>query len=71
MIGDVLLGHFGRRSFSMLLALPMGGCPIHSGDDTAADRSGDAASTVRWDLVFLALAVGMLALVLGVGLQLP
>ena len=46
----------------------MSGCPVHSSDDAAADRSGSAAITIRWDLVFLALAVGMLALVLVMGL---
>jgi len=46
------------------------GCPVHSNDDAAADRSGGASITVQWDLVFLALAVGMLALVLVVSLQL-
>jgi len=49
----------------------MCGCPVHSSDDAAADRSGGAAITIRWDLIFLTLAVGMLALVLVIGLQLP
>jgi len=48
----------------------MSGCPVHSSDDPAADRSSDDSLTVRWDLVFLTLAVGMLAVVLVVGLQL-
>jgi hypothetical protein len=48
----------------------MSGCPVHSSDDAAADRSSDAPITVRWDLIFLTLAVGMLALVLVIGLQL-
>jgi hypothetical protein len=48
----------------------MSGCPVHSSDDAAADRSGGASLTIRWDLVFLTLAMGMVALVLVVGLQL-
>jgi hypothetical protein len=48
----------------------MSGCPVHSSDDAAADRSSDTAITIRWDLVFLTLAVGMLAVVLVVALQL-
>jgi hypothetical protein len=48
----------------------MSGCPVHSSDAAAADRSDGAAITIRWDLVFLTLAVGMLAVVLVVALQL-
>jgi hypothetical protein len=47
----------------------MSGCPVHSSDDAAADRSGDAAITIRWDLIFLTLAVGILALVIVVRFQ--
>jgi hypothetical protein len=47
----------------------MSGCPVHSSDDAAADRSSGASTPIRWDLIFLTLAVGMLALVLVVGLQ--
>jgi hypothetical protein len=47
----------------------MSGCPVHSSDDAAPDRSGGEAVRIRWDLVFLTLAVGMLALVLVVSFQ--
>jgi hypothetical protein len=46
----------------------MSGCPVHSSDDAAPNRSGGASIRIRWDLIFLTLAVGMLALVLAVGL---
>jgi len=49
----------------------MSSCPVHSSDDAAADRSGAATVTLRWDLIFLTLAVGMLVVVLVVALQLP
>jgi len=48
----------------------MSGCPVHFSDDAAADRPGREAARIRWDLIFLMLAVGMLALVLVVALQL-
>ena len=47
----------------------MSRCPVHSSDDAAADRSGGASVRIRWDLVFLTLAVGMLGLVLVVALK--
>jgi hypothetical protein len=49
----------------------MSGCPVHSSDDAATDRSGGGAIRARWDLIFLGMAVGMLALILAVALQLP
>ena len=48
----------------------MSGCPVHSNDD-AAPQSDDASNSIRWDVIFLTLAVGMLALVLAVSLQVP
>lgn len=48
----------------------MSGCPAHSSDDAVANRSGGATVILRWNLVFLTLAVGMLALILVLGLQL-
>ncbi len=49
----------------------MGGCPVHSSNDTTSNQPHNPFDSIRWDLVFLTLAVGMLALVLRVGLQLP
>ena len=48
----------------------MSGCPVHSSDDAATDRPGEKAARTRWDLIFLTMAVGMLAVVLMVALQL-
>ena len=48
----------------------MSGCPVHSSDDAATDRPGGEAIRIRWDHVFLTMAVGMLALVIGIALQL-
>jgi len=48
----------------------MSECPVHSSDDAETGRSG-SASSIRWDLIFFTLAVGMLTLVLVVALQLP
>ena len=51
----------------------MSGCPIHSNDESpSANRpSSNRPASVRWDLIFLGLAAGMLMLVLAVALQLP
>jgi hypothetical protein len=49
----------------------MSGCPVHPSDDATADRSSGASTPIRWDLIFLTLAMGMLALILVIGLQLP
>lgn len=51
----------------------MSGCPIHSNDESpSANRpSSNRPASVRWDLIFLGLAAGMLTLVLAVALQLP
>ncbi|MCS3704699.1 hypothetical protein [Salinibacter ruber] len=46
----------------------MSGCPIHSNDESP---SANRPASVRWDLIFLGLAAGMLTLVLAVALQLP
>jgi hypothetical protein len=48
----------------------MSGCPVHSSDDAATGRPDREAARTRWDLIFLAMAVGMLALVIGIALQL-
>ena len=47
----------------------MSGCPIHSSDESPS--STDRSASVRWDFIFLGLAVGMLTLILAVALQLP
>ncbi len=44
----------------------MSGCPVHSPDDSGEDWDWP---TVRWDLVFLGLALSMLAAVLVVATQ--
>ena len=49
----------------------MSGCPVHSSDDAAAGPSSEDTGRIRWDLIFLTMAMGMLALVIGVALQLP
>jgi len=47
----------------------MSGCPVHSSNERGP--SDESVGTVRWDLVFLTLAVGMLALILVVAWKLP
>ena len=49
----------------------MSECPVHFSDDAAADRPSGASIRIRWDLIFLTLAVEMLALVLAAGFGLP
>ncbi|WP_263831498.1 hypothetical protein [Salinibacter sp.] len=51
----------------------MSGCPIHSNDESPSSNRpvSNRPSSVRWDLIFLGLAAGMLTLVLAVALQLP
>ena len=51
----------------------MSGCPIHSKDESPSSNrpSSNRPSSVRWDLIFLGLAAGMLTLTLAVALQLP
>ncbi|MFB6273559.1 MAG: hypothetical protein ABEL51_11760 [Salinibacter sp.] len=45
----------------------MSGCPVHSSDDSEPSRS--STTGLRWDLIFLALAVSILAFVIAVALQ--
>lgn len=65
-----MLGSYRRNdsiNFDSQEALrKMSGCPVHSPDDSGEDWDWP---TVRWDLVFLGLALSMLAAVLVVATQ--